>query len=147
MELLRLAALAPLRRLSVQQLGDLAPCASERTLKSGRRLLLAGPFAQELVLVAAGRARVRCAGEAAGELGPGDVFGALAAPRSAYPTASVTALGDLRLVTFSACGLRRLRESAPESISALLSACALAPPERSEQAAVPRLAVVHAAAA
>jgi len=144
MEILRLASLTHLHPLDMRQLADIAPYASELTVPAGHRLLLDGPFAQELVLVGAGRGRVRCAGEAVAELGPGDVFGALAPPRTTYPTATVTAISDLRLVMFSARDIRLLREAVPETVAALLTACALAPQRRAE---IPRLSVVHAAAA
>lgn len=140
----RLASLTHLTSLTLRQLCHIAPHASELIVAPGRRLLLDGPFAQELVLVGAGRGRVRCAGEFVAELGAGDVFGALAPPRAAYPTATVTALSELQLVMFSARDLRLLRRRAPEAAEALLTACA--PPSR-PRTAVPRLALVHAAAA
>lgn len=144
MEVLRLASLTHLHPLSMRQLTELAPYASELTVPAGHRLLFDGPFAQELVLVGSGHGRVRCAGEPVAELGPGDVFGELAPRRTTYPTASVTAISDLRLVMFSRRDIRRLRQLVPEAVSALLSACALTPHERAE---IPRLTLVHAAAA
>ncbi|MGH2941996.1 MAG: cyclic nucleotide-binding domain-containing protein [Solirubrobacteraceae bacterium] len=141
MEILRLASLTHLHPLSMQQLAELAPYASELTVRAGHRLLLDGPFAHELVLVCRGRGRVRCAGEAVAELGPGDVFGALAPQRAAYPTATVTAITELRLVMFSSRDIRLLRETVPDTISALLTACAMAPRER------PLLALMYSAAA
>jgi CRP-like cAMP-binding protein len=144
MEILRLASLTHLHPLDMRQLAEIAPCASELTVRAGHRLLLDGPFAQELVLVAAGRGRVRCAGEAVAELGRGDVFGALAPQRTSYPTATVTAISDLRLVMFSTRDIRLLREAVPETVAALLRACALAPHGR---AGIARLSAVPAAAA
>jgi len=128
MEFLRLATLTYLGSLSVRELAAIAPYAQELMLPAGRRVLLDGPFAQELVLVATGRGSVRCAGETVGELGPGDVFGTLAPRRvAAYPTATVTALGVLRLVTFSTRGLRELGRVAPDVLRTLLAACEQAP--------------------
>jgi len=144
MEILRLASLTHLHPLTMQQLVDIAPYASELTVPAGHRLLLDGPFAQELVLVGAGRGRVRCAGEAVAELGPGDVFGALAPQRTTYAAATVTAISELRLVMFSTRDIRLLRHAAPETVAALLAACALAPQQRAE---IPRLALVQTAAA
>jgi len=144
MEVLRLASLTHLHPLSMRQLAEIAPCASELTVLAGQRLLLDGPLHQELVLIGSGRGRVRCAGETVAELGPGDVFGELAPQRSTYATATVMATSDLCLVTFSRRDIRRLRQTAPETVTALLSACAIAPDER---AAVPRLTLVHSAAA
>jgi len=144
MEILRLASLTHLHPLNVRQLADIAPHASELTVPAGHRLLLDGPFAHELVLVGAGRGRVRCAGEAVAELGAGDVFGALAPQHTTYPTATVTAISDLRLVMFSTRDIRLLRRCAPEAMAALLTACALTPQRREE---TPRLALVPAAAA
>jgi CRP-like cAMP-binding protein len=143
-EVLRLASLTHLHPLSMRQLRAMAPHASELAVPAGHRLLLDGPFAQELVIVGAGRGRVRSAGVRVAELGPGDVFGALAPRRTAYPSATVTAISDLRLVMFSTRDIRLLRERAPETVAALLAACALAPQGAAE---APRLALVHAAAA
>lgn len=144
MEILRLASLTHMHPLDMRQLADIAPHASELTVPAGQRLLLDGPFAHELVLVGGGRGRVRCAGEAVAELGPGDVFGALAPQRTTYPTATVTAISDLSLVMFSTRDVRLLRERAPEAMAALLAACAL-PPQRRE--GISRLALVPPVAA
>lgn len=144
MEILRLASLTRLKALSTRQLADLAPHARERSVRAGRRVLLDGPFDQELVLVAAGRGRVRCAGEVVAELGPGDVFGALAPPRSVYPTATVMAIGELRLVMFSTREVRLLRAAAPEATAALLRACAAPAPGREQ---IAHLTLVPAVAA
>lgn len=130
MEILRLASLTYLGSLSMRELMAIAPHAQEASLPAGRRVLLDGSFDQELVLVAAGRGRVRCAGETVAELGPGDVFGTLAPRLTAYPTATVTALSALRLVTFSPRGVRALRQAAPDALAALLAAGAQAPQER-----------------
>ncbi len=124
MEILRLASLTYLQPLSLRELAAIAPCAAEIAIPAGRRVLLDGPFAQELVLVATGRGSVRCAGEAIAELGPGDAFGPLAGSWCAYPTASVTAVTALRLVTFSTREVRHLRRTAPDALRALVAACA-----------------------
>lgn len=145
MEILRLASLTHLHPLDMRQLTALAPYASELSVPAGHRVLLDGPFAQELVLVGDGRGRVRCAGETIAQLGPGDAFGALAPQRATYPAAAtVTAISDLRLVTFGSRDIRLLRQSAPEVMDALLRACALAPVPQ-ERAGAPRLTLVHAA--
>jgi uridine kinase len=127
MEILRLATLTKLQALGREQLAQIAPHASERVVPAGRRLLLDGSLAQELVFIAAGRAIVRCAGEAVAELGPGDAFGELAPQRPAYATATVTAITDLRLVAFSARAMRLLRKAAPDAVAGLLGACAVSP--------------------
>jgi CRP-like cAMP-binding protein len=132
MEILRLASLTSLGSLSLRELTAIAPYAREASLPAGRRVLLDGAFAQELVLVVTGRACVRCAGEIVAELGPGDAFGALAPRQTAYSTATVTALSALRLVTFSTRDVRGLRQAAPDALAALLAACAQAPQERAD---------------
>jgi hypothetical protein len=60
MEILRLASMMHLRPLNMGQLAEIAPYASELTVRAGHRLLLDGPFAQELVLVGDGLARGTC---------------------------------------------------------------------------------------
>jgi hypothetical protein len=49
---------------------DFAAHGTELHVTAGSRLLLDGPFPQPLVLITAGRGRVRCAGETIAELGP-----------------------------------------------------------------------------
>jgi CRP-like cAMP-binding protein len=150
MEILRFASLTQLHPLSHEQLAHIAPLACERVVPAGRRLLLGGPFAQDLVFVAGGRGLVRCAGEAGGELGPGDVFGALAPRRPVYETATLLALTPLRLVEFSSRAIRILRCAAPETTDALVAACAVDPALRTAVVAgarpTPHLALVRAAA-
>ena len=140
MEILRLTALTRLYPLSREQLAQIAPHASERLIPAGRRLLLDGPFAQELVLIADGRGLVRCAGETVTELGPGDAFGELVPGRPAYATATVTAITDLRLIIFSTRAIRVLREGAPNAVAGLLAACTVAPLDRAGAQAGPRQA-------
>jgi CRP-like cAMP-binding protein len=144
MEILPLASLSHLHPMSMQQLAAVAPYASKLTVRAGHRLLLDGPFAQELVLVSAGRGRVRCAGEAVADLRPGDVFGSLAPQRAAYAAATVSAISDLHLVMFSSRDIRMLRQTAPDTVAALLAACSLAPQQRAK---IPRRPVTHATAA
>ena len=144
MEFFRLAALTWLPSLGPRELALLAPYAAEVSVPAGRRVLLDGPFAQELALVVGGRGIVRCAGEPVAEVGPGDTLGPLAPPRGPYPTATVTALSALRLVTFSTRDIGRLRHMEPDALQALIDACA---PPAAGLAAPPAAALEHAAAA
>ena len=146
MDIMRFTSLAQLFPLSHEQLAQIAPYASERVIPAGRRLLLGGPFAQELVLIAGGRGLVRCAGETVAELGPGDVFGELAPERPVYDTATVTAQTDLRLVVVSARAIRELRCDAPETVAALAAACAMDPAARTLSRPAPVLKLVRSAA-
>lgn len=93
-------------------------------------LLLDGPFPPTLVLITTGRARVRHAGETVGELGPGDLFGELAARRPSYTAATVTAITDLKLVMFSSRQVELLRKVAPEAVASLLGTSFLRAPRR-----------------
>ena len=93
---------------------------TELHVAAGRRVLLDGPFSQALVLVTAGRGRIRCAGEAGAELGPGDLFGELAPRRQAYETATVTAVCDLMLIGFSSRQVKLMGQVAPEAVAQLL---------------------------
>lgn len=151
MEILRFASLTHLHALSHERLAQIAPHASERTIPAGRRMLLDGPFAQELVLIARGRGVVRCAGETVAELGPGHAFGELAPERPVYETATVTAITELRLVVVSARSLRILRCVAPETVAALVEAFSVDPAGRDEVEAgprpVPQLSIVRSEAA
>lgn len=138
MEIFRLASLVQLHRLTAEQLAQLAPHASERVIPAGRRQLLSGRLTQEIVLIAAGRGAVRCAGETVRELRPGDIFGEPSADWPSYDTAMITAATDLRLIVFGPRALGLLRDAAPEAVAGLLAACAVAPPERAGTHAEPR---------
>ncbi|MDP2712887.1 MAG: hypothetical protein Q8O56_16885 [Solirubrobacteraceae bacterium] len=144
MEILHLLSLAHLPALTARQLAEIAPYASETVVPVGRRLLLDGPFAHELVLVGRGRGRVRCAGEPIGDIGPGDVLGVLAPRRTSYLTATVTVTSELRLVMLSTRDLRRLGASMPATAAALLAAVA---PVQQPAAQARRLTLVPAVAA
>jgi len=99
---------------------DFAAHGTELHVTAGSRLLLDGPFPQPLVLITAGRGRVRCAGETIGEMGPGDLFGELAPRRHYYATATVTAVCDLTLIVFSSRQVKLLGQVAPEAVAQLL---------------------------
>jgi CRP-like cAMP-binding protein len=113
MEITRLAALPLFAPLTFDQIGQIAPLASELRVEQGRRLLLDGPFSADLIVIETGRAQVRFAGERLAELGPGDVFGNLAAAE--FPTATVSALTDMTLVTFSGRDVKRVGARAPKT--------------------------------
>jgi CRP-like cAMP-binding protein len=151
MEALRLASLTHLHSLSFDELGLLAPHATQLHVAPGRRLLLGGPLHHELGVIGGGRALVHCAGETLAELGPGDVFGELSPRRTAYATATLSALTALHLVVFSTRSVRVLRATAPDALEALLAACSLEVGERAGALSGPRpapaLKLVSAAAA
>lgn len=138
METLRLASLTHLHSLSFEELGRLAPHASELWIPAGRRLLLDGSLHYDLALIGAGRGLARCAGEIVAELGPGDAFGRLSTRRSAYETATAYAVTALHLVVFSPRAVRLLRACAPDAVEALIAACSVDPHERLGAVAGPR---------
>jgi len=138
MESLRLASLTHLHALSLEELDELAPRATELRVAAGHRLLLGGPLHHELAIVAGGRGLVRCAGEALAEIGVGDVFGELATRRGPYVTATVFAVTALHIVAFTTHAIRELRETAPAAVDALLTACSVDPRERAVALAGPR---------
>lgn len=150
MQILRLAALVQLQALSFEELFRLASRAEETCVPAGRRLLLAGGLHEGLTLIAAGSGVVRCAGEAIGKLGPGDVFGALSMRHSIYATATLHVVEDLQLLVFGNHAVQSLRVSAPEAVDALLAACSDDCDERAAACAgsrpQPRLRPVSAAA-
>lgn len=93
---------------------------TELHVAAGGRVLLDGPFQQALVLITAGRGRVRCAGETVAELGPGDLFGELAPGRPAYEASTVTALSELTLIGFSNRQVKLMGQLEPEAVAELL---------------------------
>jgi CRP-like cAMP-binding protein len=124
MESSRLADVTFFAGLGARGLADVAAHATEVRVAQGRRLLLDGAFAYDLMVIERGHGQVRCAGEPVGRLGPGDAFGSLAGGAGAYDTATVAALSDLTLVAFSGCSVRRLRRAAPAVLDALLATAA-----------------------
>jgi len=138
MQILRLAALTQLQALSFEELFRLASRAEETCVQAGRRLLLDGGLHDGLALIAAGRGVVRCAGEAIGKLGPGDVFGALSTRHSIYATATLHVVEDLQLLVLSNHAIQSLRLSAPETVDALLAACSDDRDERAVAGTGPR---------
>ncbi len=151
MESLRLASLTHLHSLSLDELDALAPHAAELRIGAGHRQLLGGPLHHDLAIIAGGHGLARCAGETLAKLGPGDVFGELSTRHAMYDTATVLAITELHLVVFATQAMRRLRETAPDAVEALLAACSLEPRERARALAGPRpapaLTLVSAAAA
>jgi CRP-like cAMP-binding protein len=138
MESLRLASLTHLHSLSLDELDALSPHATELRLPAGHRMLLGGQLHQELAILASGHGLVRCAGETVAEIGAGDVFGELTTRREPYETATVFAVTALHIVVFATHAVRRLRETAPDAVDALLAACSLDPRERAVALAGPR---------
>ncbi len=138
MESLRLASLAHLHSLSLDELDALAPRATELRVAAGHRLLLVGPLHHELAIIAGGHGLVRCAGETVAQIGVGDVFGELATRRGPYVTATIQAITALHVVTFTTQAVRELRATAPEAVDALLAACSLDPCQRAVALAGPR---------
>jgi CRP-like cAMP-binding protein len=120
----RLAAVDFFAPLAAQQLANVATYATEVRVPMGRRVLLDGPFAYDLMVIERGRGQVRCAGEPVADLGPGEAFGALTGGAGTYETATVAALSDLTLLAFSGWSVRRLRHAAPEALDALLATAA-----------------------
>lgn len=99
---------------------DFAEHGTELHVTAGSRLLLDGPFPQPLVLITAGRGRVRCAGETIAELGPGDLFGELAPRRHYYATATVTAVSNMTLIAFSSRQVELMGQIEPATVASLL---------------------------
>ncbi len=107
---------------------DVADFGTEMHVTAGTRLLLDGPFPQALVLITAGRGRVRHAGETVAELGSGDLFGELAPQNPANAAATVMAMTDLTLVMFSNRQVKMLGRAAPGLIASMLGTGFIAGP-------------------
>jgi CRP-like cAMP-binding protein len=99
--------------LSGHELKRLASVTDEVVVPVGTRLISAGTFAYEFLLIVSGSAEVRRGEELLATLGPGDFAGEVGVMRAARRNADVLAVSDLTAVVMTARDLRQIAREMP----------------------------------
>ena len=115
MESSRLAGVLIFAGLPEAELAAIADAASEFEVGQGEEVATEGDFGHAMYAIESGTAEVRLDGKPPGKLGPGDVFGEIAAISSGRRTASVVATSPMRLIALFKRDLWALEPSAPEA--------------------------------
>ena len=97
------------------ELAAIADAASEFEVGQGEEVATEGDFGHAMYAIESGTAEVRLDAKPARKLGPGDVFGEIAAISSGRRTASVVATSPMRLIALFKPDLWALESSAPEA--------------------------------
>ena len=97
------------------ELAAIADAASEFEVGQGEEVASEGDFGHAMYAIESGTAEVRLDAKPARKLGPGDVFGEIAAISSGRRTASVVATSPMRLIALFKRDLWALERSAPEA--------------------------------
>ncbi len=111
-------------RLAEPELAAIAAAASEVEASEGQVLATEGDFGHAMYAIETGTADVRVNGATQTTLGPGEVFGEIAAIASGRRTASVVATSPMQLITLFKRDLWALERDAPaaaERLRALIS--------------------------
>jgi CRP-like cAMP-binding protein len=111
----RLAGVPVFSGLPEAELAAIADAASEFEVGQGEEVATEGDFGHAMYAIESGTAEVRLDGKPARKLGPGDVFGEIAAISSGLRTASVVATSPMRLIALFKPDLWALERSAPEA--------------------------------
>jgi CRP-like cAMP-binding protein len=120
----RLASVPLFSGLDEPELAAIAAAASEVEASEGQELATEGDFGHAMYVIETGTAEVRVNGATQSTLGPGEVFGEIAAIASGRRTASVVATSPMRLITLFKRDLWALERDAPgaaERLRALIS--------------------------
>jgi len=120
----RLASVPIFSGLDEPELAAIAAAASEVEASEGQELATEGDFGHAMYVIETGTAEVRVNGATQTTLGPGEVFGEIAAIASGRRTASVVAAWPMRLITLFKRDLWALERDAPgaaERLRALIS--------------------------
>ena len=107
--------------LSRREIRRLSSVTDEVVVPAGTRLIDEGTFAHEFLLIEAGTADVRRAGELLAQLGPGDFAGEIGVMQSARRNAAVTAATELKAIVMTARDLRQITKDMP-SVAAQIDA-------------------------
>ena len=97
------------------ELAAIADAASEFEVGQGEEVATEGDFGHAMYAIESGTAEVRLDGKPTRKLGPGDVFGEIAAISSGRRTASVVATSPMRLIALFKRDLWALERSAPKA--------------------------------
>jgi CRP/FNR family cyclic AMP-dependent transcriptional regulator len=119
MESSRFAGVPAFAGLPEAELAAIAEAASEVDVGEGETLATEGDFGHAMYVIESGTAEVRLDGKPPRTLGPGDVFGEIAAIASGRRTASVVATSPMRLIALFKRDLWALERNAPEATERL----------------------------
>jgi CRP-like cAMP-binding protein len=100
--------------LEKHELRRIAECAEEMRVRTGEQLVHEGRFAFEFFAIRRGAAEVVNDGVHLADLGPGDVFGEVAALSHGQRNASVIATAPTKLICIRAQDFRHFAEEMPE---------------------------------
>jgi CRP-like cAMP-binding protein len=103
----------------VRSLEKVAAMAKLITHRDGSVIVRQGAGAHAFHIIVSGEAAVAADGIPVATLGPGQYFGEIAVIDSGKRTASVTAVGELRVIAIDALSFRRLVRSDPTLAAAL----------------------------
>jgi CRP-like cAMP-binding protein len=115
----RLAGVPVFADLPEAERAAIAEAASEFEVGQGEEVATEGDFGHALYAIESGTAEVRLDGKPLRALGPGDVFGEIAAIASGRRTASVIATSPMRLIALFKRDLWELERTAPEATERL----------------------------
>ncbi len=110
----RLKAIPVFAGLGKDELKRVAECADEIEVEAGEYLLEEGRFAYEFFAIERGAAEVVRDGTHVADLGPGDVFGELAALSHGRRSATVAATAPTTVIFIRAQDFRHFIEEMPE---------------------------------
>jgi CRP/FNR family cyclic AMP-dependent transcriptional regulator len=97
-----------------EDLSVITTFATTEEVPEGKVVVREGDYANALMAIEDGTARVTRDGETVGELGPGDIFGEIGLIEKERRTASVEATSRLRLIKIEHWELQRMKKKLPE---------------------------------
>jgi len=112
-KLIHLRSLELFERLTTQQLADLAATVAEVTYPAGRAIVTEGEYADGLFIIIAGEVLVTKAGGTLRRLYVRDFFGEMALLEAGIRSATVTAVGTVRLLRLSRDAVMQIMEEQP----------------------------------
>jgi CRP/FNR family cyclic AMP-dependent transcriptional regulator len=112
----RLRSIPLFKRLSDEELRQIAPFAEEVRVDEGTELVREGDYSYEFLAIEEGTAEVLRSAEHVADLGPGDFFGEIGLLEKDRRTATVVAKSDMKLVTLTGWDMKRLEKAVPEAV-------------------------------
>jgi len=116
MDIARLKSVPLFADVPDDELRTIAPFAAETAVEAGRELVKEGQYSYEFMAIEEGEAEVTRGGEHVADLGPGQFFGEIGLLEKSLRNATVSAKGDMRLITLTGWDLKRLERNIPEAI-------------------------------
>jgi CRP/FNR family transcriptional regulator, cyclic AMP receptor protein len=117
----RLKSIPLFEEVGDEELGQIAPFASEVWVEEGKVLVREGDFSYEFMTIEEGTAEVTRGGQHVGDLEPGDFFGEMGLLEKTLRNATVTAKTPMRLIALTGWDLKRVERTAPQAIERMRS--------------------------